>query len=54
MGKKDIITCLKERKKRLKEYQKIIVRLENSLRNDKIHFKIAIAKIFFVCSFINF
>ena len=40
----------KKIKKRLKEYQKIIVRLENSLHNDKMHFKIAIAKIF-VCLF---
>ena len=44
--KKDIITCLKKRKKDF--------RLEHSLHNDKMHFKIAIAKIFFVCSFINF
>ena len=28
-GKKDIITCLKKIKKRLKKYQKIIVRLKN-------------------------
>ena len=46
MEKKDIITCLKKRKKDF--------RLEHSLHNDKMHFKIAIAKIFFVCSFINF
>ena len=34
--------------------KKIIVRLENSLYNDKMHFKIAIARMCFVCSFINF
>ena len=42
-----------ENKKILKEYQKNIVRLENSRHNDKMHSKIAIAKIFFVCFFIN-
>ena len=53
-GKTDIIICLKKIKKRLKEYQKIIVRLENSLHNDKMPYKIAVAKIFFVCASINF
>ena len=44
----------KEKKKRLKEYQKNYREAKNILHNDKMHFKIAIAKIFFVCSFINF
>ena len=43
-----------EKKKRLKEYQKIIVTLENSLHNDKMHYKIAVTKIFFACASINF
>ena len=43
-----------EKKKRLKDIKIIIARLKNSLNNDKMHFKIAITKIFFVCSFINF
>ena len=43
-----------ENKKRLKEYQKTIVRQENRFYNDKMYFKIAIAKIFFVCFFIFF
>ena len=40
-----------EKKKRLKEYQK---NCRNSLHNDKMRYKIAIAKIIFACSFINF
>ena len=44
-----------EKKKKIKRIsKKIIVRIENSFHNDKMHFKIAIAKIFFLCSFINF
>ena len=54
MKKTDIIRCLQKRKKRLKDIKIIIARLKNSLNNDKMHFKIAITKIFFVCSFINF
>ena len=48
-----------EKKKRLKEYQKKLSRGEktyftNADMSIKVHYKIAIAKIFFVCSFINF
>ena len=43
-----------EKKKRLKEYQTSYREARNSLHNDKMHFKITIGKIFFVCSFINF
>ena len=51
-GRKRYHNMSEENKKRLKEYQKkFIVRLENSLHNDKMHFKIPITKIFFVCSF---
>ena len=53
-GQKRYHKISEDTKKRLKYYQKIIVRLENSLHNDKMHFRIAIATIFFVYSFINF
>ena len=43
-----------EKKKRLKNIKQILVRIENSLHNDKMHYKIAVAKIFFVCASINF
>ena len=46
MEETGIITCLKERKRDKKNIKKIVVRLENSRHNDKMHFKIAIAKIF--------
>ena len=42
------------KKKRLKECQESYHEARNSLHNDNMHYKIAIAKIFFVCSFINF
>ena len=48
MEETDIIICLKKIKKVKRISKKIIVRLENSLHNDKMHFKIAIAKSFFV------
>ena len=43
-----------EKKKRLKEYQKNYREAKNILHNEKMHFKITIAKIFFVCSCLNF
>ena len=48
--KKDIIACLKKRKKPEKNIKKIIVRLKTYFTNAdmpiKVHYKIAIAKIF--------
>ena len=53
-GKNSCYNISEEKKKRLKQYQKIIVRLENRLQNDKMHYKMAVAKIFFVCASIKF
>ena len=56
MGETDIIICLQKKNK--KNIKKVIVRLKNIVHrcrcDKKVHFKIAIAKIFFTCSFINF
>ena len=47
-----------EKKKRLQKYQKNYRKAKKHFTNAdmpiKVHYKIAIAKIFFVCSFINF
>ena len=48
MEKTDIITCLKKRKKTKRISKELIARLENSLHNDKMHYKIACAKIYFL------
>ena len=53
-GKNRYHNMSEEKKKDQKNIKKIIVRLEGNLHNDKTHYKIAIAKIFFVCASINF